>query len=276
MSSSHYSAIIFDIGDVLFSWSSKTHTSIPSQTLRRILASPTWFEYERGQLSQDDCYTRIASEFSLDAQEIRKAFDEARDSMQCNEKMIDLIRELKGQSRGLLRIFAMSNISFPDYEVLRTKPADWSLFDHVFTSAAAGQRKPNLSFYKKVLAEGNIDPHSAIFLDDKCENVLSARSLGLHGIVFDDTEKVSRSLRNLTGDPVVRGRDFLSKNAGSLDSITGDGVVLLENFAQLLLLEATGDSWVYTLPYAWYMTKWPLQESDPPDRAPTNVEFFPG
>jgi FMN phosphatase YigB (HAD superfamily) len=240
--SSPYSAIIFDIGDVLFSWSSTTRTSIPSQTLRRILASPTWFEYERGQISQDECYSRISAEFCFDPQEIRKAFDEARDSMQCNDKMIELIRDLKCQSHGLLRIFAMSNISFPDYEVLRTKPADWSLFDQVFTSAAAGQRKPNLSFYKKVLAEGNIDPHSAIFLDDKCENVLSARSLGLHGIVFDDTEKVSRSLRNLTGDPVKRGRDYLSANAGSLDSVTSDGTILLENFAQLLLLEATGES----------------------------------
>ena len=240
--SSQYSAIIFDIGDVLFSWSSNTNTSIPSQRLRRILASPTWFEYERGQISQDECYSRISVEFSLDPQEIRKAFDEARDSMQCNEKMIELIRDFKCQSRGLLRIFAMSNISFPDYEVLRTKTADWSLFDQIFTSAAAGQRKPSLGFYKKVLAEGNIDPHSAIFLDDKWENVLSARSLGLHGIVFDNTEKVSRSLRNLTGDPVKRGRDYLSKNAGSLDSVTGDGTILLENFAQLLLLEATGDS----------------------------------
>jgi FMN phosphatase YigB (HAD superfamily) len=236
-----YSTIIFDIGDVLFSWSSKTDTGIPSQTLRRILASPTWFEYERGRISQDVCYDRVASQFSLDPAEIRKAFDQARDSMQCNEQMIDLIRELKSQSQGLLRIFAMSNISFPDYEVLRTKPADWSLFDHIFTSAAAGQRKPNLSFYKQVLAETNVDPRSAIFLDDKSENVLSARSLGFHGIVFDSTEKVVRSLRNLTGDPVKRGRNFLNNNAGRLDSVTGTGVTLLENFAQLLLLEATND-----------------------------------
>ena len=235
-----YSTIIFDIGDVLFTWSSKTNTSIPSQTLRKILASTTWFEYERGQISQDLCYDRIAAQFSLDPTEIRKAFDEARDSMQCNDRMIDLIRELKRQSNGL-RIFAMSNISFPDYEVLRTKPADWSLFDHVFTSAAAGQRKPNLSFYQRVLAETNIDPCSAIFLDDKSENVLSARSLGFHGIVFDTTENVARSLRNLTGDPVYRGREFLANNAGRLDSVTGTGSTLLENFAQLLLLEATGD-----------------------------------
>jgi FMN phosphatase YigB (HAD superfamily) len=236
-----YSTIIFDIGDVLFSWSSQTDTGIPAQTLRRIVVTPTWFEYERGRISQEVCYDRIASQFSLDPAVIRKAFDQARDSMQCNQPMLDLIRELKSQSQGLLRIFAMSNISFPDYEVLRTKPADWSLFDHIFTSAAAGQRKPNLSFYKQVLAETNVDPCSAIFLDDKSENVLSARSLGFHGIVFDSTEKVARSLRNLTGDPVKRGRDFLTNNAGRLDSVTGTGTRLLENFAQLLLLEATND-----------------------------------
>ncbi|EGO25300.1 hypothetical protein SERLADRAFT_448283 [Serpula lacrymans var. lacrymans S7.9] len=236
-----YTSLIFDIGDVLFSWSSKTKTTISPKLLRQILSSPTWFDYERGRISQDVCYSRVGHEFTLDPSEVGRAFEQARESLQANDELISVIRELKQQSNGQLRIFAMSNISQPDYEVLRTKDADWSIFDEVFTSASAGERKPNLGFYRLVLSKTGVDPRCTIFVDDKLENVLSARSLGMKGIVFDDVCKVIRALRNLLGDPVTRGQNYLKQNAKHHDSVTNGGVVLRENFAQLLILEATED-----------------------------------
>ncbi|KAJ7703151.1 Haloacid dehalogenase-like hydrolase-domain-containing protein [Mycena rosella] len=251
-----FNTIIFDIGDVLFSWSSDTKTSISSRTLRQILTCPTWFNYERGNISEDVCYDRVGAEFSLAPEEIRQAFIEARESLQSNDDLITLVRELKEQSNGTLRIFAMSNISIPDYKVLRTKAADWDIFDRIFTSGEAGERKPHLGFYKHVLSETGIESQRAIFVDDKLENVVSARSLGLHGIVFPrgGSDKVKRALRNLIGDPVLRGRDYLQRNAGALQSVTDNGIVLQENFAQLLILELTGDRDLVNIvehPRAW-------------------------
>ncbi|KAG5648479.1 hypothetical protein DXG03_003090 [Asterophora parasitica] len=257
--SPQYTTIIFDIGDVLFKWSSETETSISSRTLHEILSSPTWFDYERGRITEDDCYAKVGAEFILEPEEIRRAFQQARDSLEADDKIIALIRELKAQSDGQLRVFAMSNISLPDYEVLRTKPADWSIFDEVFTSGAAGERKPNLGFYRQVLSSTGIDPHRTIFVDDKLENVLSARSLGLYGIIFDHPDVVGRALRNLIGDPVARGRGFLKCNAGRLISVTNktekhEATELRENFAQLLILEATEDCSLVSLvehPRTW-------------------------
>ncbi|KAF7361854.1 Alpha-D-glucose-1-phosphate phosphatase YihX [Mycena venus] len=251
-----FNTIIFDIGDVLFSWSPHTKTSISPQTFRHILSSPTWFDYERGKLSEDDCYAKVGSEFSLPPEAIRQAFIEARASLQSNDDLIALVRELKEQSNDTLRVFAMSNISLADYKVLRTKKADWDIFDRIFTSGEAGERKPHLGFYKHVISETKIDPGRAIFVDDKLENVLSARSLGLHGIVFPrgGSDRVKRALRNLIGDPVLRGREYLQRNARHLESITDNGIVLQENFAQLLILELTGDSDLIDIvehPRAW-------------------------
>lgn len=59
--------------------------------------------------------------------------------------------------------------------------------------------------------------------------------------MFDDTLKVSRALRNLVGNPVLRGNTFLKDNAKQLKSVTDSGVILEENFAQLLILEATNN-----------------------------------
>jgi len=55
--------------------------------------------------------------------------------------------------------------------------------------------------------------------------------------VDDQIENVLTAL----GDPVQRGRHFLNRNAKQLDSVTDTGVMVEENFAQLLILEATQD-----------------------------------
>jgi FMN phosphatase YigB (HAD superfamily) len=199
----------------------------------RIISSPTWFD-ERGLITQDIWYQPIGQEFVIDPTEVEKAFEQARDSLQPNAEFISFIRELKIQSNGHLCVFAMSNISRPDYEVLRTKPTDWDIFVDIFASGIVSERKPNLGFYKHVLTKTGTDPLTAIFVDDKLDNVLSARSLGLRGIVFEDSSKVMRVLRNLLGNPVHRGRDY-----NQLHSLTDNGITLTENFARLLILEAT-------------------------------------
>ena len=174
-----------------------------------------------------------------------RAFQAARDTLQSDPKMLEIIRELKASGKS---IFAMSNISAPDWEVLKTKadPSVWALFDMVFISyvlvcqkpgmcyssltlrAEAHERKPNVGFYHSVLSRSGIDPKQTIFVDDKLENVLTARSLGVHGIVFDDVDSVVRQLKNLCGNPVDRALSFLRANKKNLVSVTTDGIILHE------------------------------------------------
>ena len=233
--------VIFDLGDVLFTWSANTGTSISPKTLHNILRSATWFEYEKGNLGEEEAYSLVAAEFSLDPLEVGAAFRAARDSLHSDPSMVSLLRELKGNSD--IRLFAMSNISAPDWEVLRHKghPEDWALFERVFTSAAAHERKPNLGYFHHVLESTGIDPARTAFVDDKLENVVSARSLGLKGIVFTSFDEVARELRTLVRNPVVDGLQYLRDHAKEMKSVTDSGVILEDNFGQLLILEATGD-----------------------------------
>jgi len=233
--------LVFDLGDVLFSWSPVTSTSISPKQLKRILSSTVWREYECGRHSEDECYRLVGGKFSLDPAEVRQAIVDARTSLVPDNVFIDFIRDLQTEARGTLRIFAMSNISAPDYEVARGKPADWSIFERVFTSADAGMRKPDLCFYKFVLDEIKADPTSVVFVDDRFENVLAARSLGINGIVFDDVQRVRQALRYFVSEPESRGQAFLKDRAGRLESETNLGQTVPENFAQLLILEATND-----------------------------------
>jgi FMN phosphatase YigB (HAD superfamily) len=234
--------VIFDLGDVLFTWSAKTATSVPPKTLRKILRSATWFEYEKAQIEEQDCYAAVGAEFGIDPSEVAAAFQGARDSLQSSPDMLELLHTIKKEPG--VRFYAMSNISAPDWEVLKHKGTqqDWDLFERVFTSAEARERKPNLGFFRQVLAQTGVDPSRTAFVDDKLENVLSARSLGLHGIIFTTFEDVAKQLQSLFRDPILAGNGYLHDNAKKMVSMTDSGVLLEENFAQLLLLEQTGDA----------------------------------
>ena len=195
-----FRTLILDLGDVLFTWSAVTTTSIPPRLLKDIMNGPTWFEYERGRISQSECYARVGEEFGVAPSDVDEALKQARESLRPNEELLALVRELKARYAGRLRVFALSNISLPDYEYVSKLPTDWSIFDRVFPSALLGERKPDLAAYEKVVREADIDPATAVFVDDKVENVEAARQLGIHGIVFEKQEGVFQALRKIFGD----------------------------------------------------------------------------
>ncbi|KAH9034150.1 HAD-like domain-containing protein [Lactarius hengduanensis] len=269
--------LIFDLGDVLLNLSPVTKTSISPKTLKAVISSTFWHDYERGRLSEDECYRLAGDKFSLDPEEFRRAVLDTHDSIQQNDAFIHFIRDLQAEAQGALRIFAMSNISAPDYDVVRARPEEWGIFERIFTSAAVGMRKPELCFFKFVLDQIKAEPSSVVFVDDKFENVLAARSLGMNGIVFDDVQRVRQSLRMFTGDPVSRGLSFLDARSGRLESETNGGQIIAENFAQLLILEATNKRELVNYvdhPRTWtFFREGPVLTTDefPPDLDTTSV-----
>lgn len=57
--------------------------------------------------------------------------------------------------------------------------------ENVFVSYKLGLLKPDIEIYQKVLLKLNAKPEEVIFIDDKPKNVNAAKSIGIHGIVFD-------------------------------------------------------------------------------------------
>ena len=134
MNSNKIQAVIFDLGDVLFTWSiSIPDFPLPPKTLKCMLGSITWFEYEKGNRTEEQAYTDLANEFGCSFEDVRSAFQMARTSLGADPMMWDLVRQLK---KSGVRLYAMSNISAPEWEVLRGAVSleDWEAFDHVFTS----------------------------------------------------------------------------------------------------------------------------------------------
>ncbi|KAJ6028578.1 HAD-like protein [Penicillium herquei] len=210
-----------------------------SVKLGRILSSSIWMDYEIGKITEDECFAQVATLFGCELAELKEVVSNLRETLTYDKDMVSLFKEIK-QIPGVT-IVLVSNISEPEYQALRCRWDDffWSTFDEIFTSAMLGVRKPSLGFYEHVLRVMRAVPRQTLFIDDQPENVLAAMSLGMRGIV--GTVDLSRKLKNFTGDPIERGLAFLRRNAGAHYSIPVGGESIDENYAQLLILEATKD-----------------------------------
>jgi FMN phosphatase YigB (HAD superfamily) len=133
ITSKHYTAVIFDLDDVLFTWSLSSPQSLPAKTLGSILRSVYWMEYEKGNLTEDEAYTLVAQKFSVSPVDVKRSFEDTRNTLQTNPKILDVVRELKQSG---LAVYAMSNISAPDWKFVSAKctAEEWALFDYIFTS----------------------------------------------------------------------------------------------------------------------------------------------
>ena len=141
-------------------------------------------------------------------------------------------------------MFAASNISEDRYDILRSNLQGWDIFDGIFISANLGARKPDRAFYDRVLEGAGLTAESAVFIDNRTENVIAAQCCGMRGVLFDGTDNVFRKLHALFYNPTQRGKAWLHAHAKNMWCMTNTGVEVREMFQQLFILYLTNDWWV--------------------------------
>ena len=73
----------------------------------------------------------------------------------------------------------------------------YDIFDNIFLSNEIGLRKPDLEKYKHVLKKLDTKPKKCVFIDDKIQNLVPARKLGIIVIKFESLEKFKLQLNEL-------------------------------------------------------------------------------
>ena len=95
------------------------------------------------------------------------------------------------------RLFALSNFSAETFAQVRGDYPELDRFERIFLSAHHGVVKPGRRFFEIALGEIGLPPQSLIFIDDREPNIVTARSLGMHGIVFRSAADLHRELTAL-------------------------------------------------------------------------------
>lgn len=113
---------------------------------------------------------------------------------------IELLQQLKKN----YSVFALSNINAIHVDSINRAARQLfqaenfaSFFHRAYYSNEVGMRKPDKEIYQLVLKAENINPHETFFVDDKLENVLAAKELGIAAYQLTQREHLHTLLTEL-------------------------------------------------------------------------------
>lgn len=196
--------IIFDIGGVLVEFSPEKilrKMGLPEKEVLEIAKTtslgPHWKELDRGVMSKEEVFELMLSEtkeeYKADAR--RFLYDEVLSTVKSFDYSEEWLRELK--SRGY-NIYLLTN--YPDwmfdYHWTNTFTFTKSV-DGKVVSAVVKQIKPDEEIYTTLLKKYNLIPEESVFIDDKAENIQTAKALKINGIQFTNINDVKNKLNSL-------------------------------------------------------------------------------
>ena len=203
-------AVVSDFGGVLTTplfggfaaW--QAEHGVPVEALGRAMARAAaergdnpLFELERGELSYETFLDLLDA--ALTAEVGRRVelagFAEAYwAQLDHNEPFLAYLRELRG--RGVRLALLTNNVREWEPRWRPRWPID-ELFETVVDSAFVGMRKPDPRIYELTLERLRLPAAACAFVDDLEVNCDAARTLGMHPVVFRDTDAAITELEQL-------------------------------------------------------------------------------
>ncbi|MGH9455217.1 MAG: HAD family hydrolase [Candidatus Acidiferrales bacterium] len=187
-------AVVFDYGNVL----SQPQTTADAERLAALCGTEFsrfselyWrsrLAYDRADLTAGDYWAAIleAAGRTLSREQLRELI--AIDGHSWARPNVAAIRWVEQLRKAGLRLAVLSNMPLEIRQYVISHCAWLSCFHHLTFSCDVGRVKPEAEIYQECLRSLDLPPEEILFLDDRPENVDAAMGLGIHGLVFDNTE----------------------------------------------------------------------------------------
>ena len=184
-------ALVFDNFGVLM--------DVVYSSLRQILPSDARGELlkildnaDTGLISADDQLSQIKAllnRYQLNgADEVARAIQRSKR----NDELIDFIIK----SRTSYKTALLSNVSAVIWNYYTPEMLN-KLFDVQVLSYQEGMMKPDHRIYQLTCNRLGVQPDECVFADDNQANVVAAREVGMHGIVFTDNKSYFEELQEI-------------------------------------------------------------------------------
>ena len=190
--------VVFDLGGVLVDWN-------PRHLYRKLLPN---------EAAVDDFLQRICNQEWNVQQDAGRSIEEAvveRTALYPEQKericayyerweemlggpiqgSVEILSELRNLK---LPLYALSNWSEETYPIAKERYDFLDWFDGEVISGRIGIVKPKPGIYHYLLEFFGLHPEETLFIDDREDNVASARKLGIHGILFHHPRQLREAL----------------------------------------------------------------------------------
>jgi putative hydrolase of the HAD superfamily len=107
--------------------------------------------------------------------------------------LMDLVRSLRPRYKTAI----LSNATDVLRSLLTHRWRVADAFDEIIISAEEGCRKPGPEIYQITLQKLSLAPGAVVFIDDRLDNIETARQEGMHAIHFQSPEQAKSDLKKL-------------------------------------------------------------------------------
>ena len=195
-------AVIFDVGGVLHSSTSKDVKRNICQTMgvtekEYTTACNTLIPlYNGGEIVNEKEFWKRFIIFTKSKATIPNYSLWSREFSYKYQIQIEVMKIVSNLKQQGLKLAILSNTIEPHAKVNREKGI-YSPFKVVILSYEVGIRKPDPKIYKITLNKLCVKAEEAVFVDDSDKNVEAAITLGIHGIVFKNTDQLKKDLTKI-------------------------------------------------------------------------------
>ena len=191
--------IIFDLGGVLIDWN-------PEYVFKKLLPDPAkrqfffenvcthnWnIEQDAGRSIKEATETKI-QEFPEWEYEIRAFYEQWQQMLGGPiHETVQILKKLLETER--YQILALTNWSAETFPVALGLYDFLHWFEGIVVSGTEKTRKPFATIYEILLTRYNVDPTTAVFIDDSLANVRGGEKLGIAGIQFQSAAQLTKDL----------------------------------------------------------------------------------
>ena len=192
-------AVIFDFGGVLVrteDWSEhrkwETHLGLPAGELAKIVFdSETSKRAALGQISVPELWQHVGTTLNLTPEQLRELEHDFWSREQFDEELLSFLGSLRPQYKTAI----LSNAWLDAREVFTQIYKVGRAVDLIIISAEEGLVKPDIQLFKLAASRLEVRPDEVVFVDDLAHNVEAAQSIGMHGVVFENTAQAVAEVR---------------------------------------------------------------------------------
>lgn len=181
-------ALLFDLGKVLIDFNFETGVqalhracSISRDRLEEVLWDETWVRrYERGEVSTSEFHSYLCETAALKMD--LTGFREVWSSVFLPGLLVS--EQLLAALKRKYPLILVSNTNEAHFEFVRDRYPVIDYFDQHVLSYVVGSLKPDRKIFEHAIRVSGFRPDTLFFTDDREENILAARDLGIHAHQF--------------------------------------------------------------------------------------------
>jgi glucose-1-phosphatase len=195
--------IVFDLGNVLISFVPSDYLkkknypqNIRNTILNDVFHSEEWKMLDNGDITISEAIDMISRKSVLKREEIALVFNFRTDIMFPLDDNVRLLPALKKHGFSL---YYLSNFPLDIFEEIKNDYFFFRYFSGGIISSEVKLSKPDVKIFKHIQNEYSLLPGETLYIDDMEENVKSAESTGMHGLLTNGSPKILSELEELLG-----------------------------------------------------------------------------